>query len=52
MLENAGKMVHFTFTYEKVNKADSLQPFGCNGPLVLKTFVIFYGNETLIDIEA
>ena len=34
MLENAGKIDNFSFTYEKVNKTDSLQPSGCNGPLV------------------
>ena len=28
----AGNNTHFTFTYKKVSKADSLQPFGCNGP--------------------
>ena len=34
MLENLGKMSHFSFTYEKVNTTDSLQPSGSNGPLV------------------
>ena len=34
MLENAGKMAHFSFTYEKVDKTDSLQPSGCIEPLV------------------
>ena len=34
MIENARKMAHFSTTYEKVNKTDSLQPSGSNGPLV------------------
>ena len=34
MLENAGRSTHFYLTYEEVNKTDSLQPSGCNGPLV------------------
>ena len=43
MLENAGKIAHFIFTYEKVDKTDSLQPSGCNGLLVLKVWL----NEVL-----
>ena len=35
MLENAGKIAYFSFTNEKYNKTDSLQPSGCNGPLVM-----------------
>ena len=38
MLESAGKINHLSFTYEKVNKTDSLQPPGCIGLLVLKKF--------------
>ena len=30
MLENAGKLTHFSFTYEEVYETDSLQPDGCN----------------------
>ena len=29
---NYDKIAHFSFTYEQVNKTDSLQPSGCNGP--------------------
>ena len=32
----AGKITNFPFTYEKVNKTNSLKPFGCNGPLAIK----------------
>ena len=35
MLEDAGVIADFSFTYEKINKTDSLQPSGCNGPFVL-----------------
>ena len=31
---NAGEIAHFSFTYEKVNKTDSLQQSCCNRPLV------------------
>ena len=34
----AGKIAQFSFTYEKVNKTDSVQPYGCNGPLVYINF--------------
>ena len=30
----AGKIAHFSFTYEKLNKTDGLQQYGCIGPLV------------------
>ena len=35
MQESAGKITHFSFTYEKVNKTDNFQPSGCKGLLVL-----------------
>ena len=33
-MENAGKIANFSSTYENVNKTNSLQPSGYNGPLV------------------
>ena len=30
----AGNIAHYTSTYEKVNKTDRLQAFGCNGPFL------------------
>ena len=29
----AGEIAYLSFTYEKVNKTDSLQPYGCKGRL-------------------
>ena len=42
MLDDAGKIAHFSFTYENVNKTDSFQPSGCNGTIAyLKHMIIF-----------
>ena len=35
-LESAGKITHFSFAYEKVNKTDSFRPSGCDGPFIKK----------------
>ena len=32
---------YFSLAYVKVNKADSLLPSGCNGPLVNKKYKVF-----------
>ena len=37
-MENTGKLAHFSFTFEKVNKTDSLQPSSCNEMLVINIF--------------
>ena len=48
----AGKFAQFSFTYEKVNRTDSLQPSSCDGPLVIDNRRIIESNLSfLLNIE-
>ena len=47
MLENAGKIAQFSFTYEKVNKTDSSQPSSCKVPLV---YVLIFALSACLSV--